>query len=237
MGGCIATDRITVDGERVGSMVRQAPVDDVDSGWLFLAGDESQEYMDDKANLAVYDVNTLANYDRDVIPYLYALPGQRFDREPGTDGFVEAADSRPDEAAARLPPGVRVVQGRYRMTDRWTIDLPTPFRQRVEKGSLVLWRPALTLWIGVFSGTATVEECASDLRASMSPAAYDVRTDERSGLVEISYRVREDTTDAGTPSLNAFVVGTGGYVHLGVYFDRESDGAAGRAAVASVRHA
>ena len=234
MGGCVATDRITVDGERVGSVVRQAPVDKADSGWLFLAGDESQDYMDEKSNLAVYDVNTIANYDRDIIPYLYALPGQRFDREPGTHVFHEAPDSRPDEAAAGLPPGVRVVQGQYRMTARWSIALPTPFRHRIEDGSLVLWRAGLTLWIGVYSGTGSIEERAGELRAAMSPAACDVRTDDRAGLVQISYRLREDTTDAGTPSMNAFVVGTNEYVHLGVYLDRESDVAAARDVIASV---
>jgi hypothetical protein len=29
-GGCVATDRITIDGERVGHMYREAPVDPVD---------------------------------------------------------------------------------------------------------------------------------------------------------------------------------------------------------------
>jgi hypothetical protein len=32
-GGCIATDKIMVDGERVRFMYRQEPDNDVDSGW------------------------------------------------------------------------------------------------------------------------------------------------------------------------------------------------------------
>ena len=46
--GCFATDRILVDGEKVGYMYREEPADgnDWDSGWRFTAGDESQEYMD-----------------------------------------------------------------------------------------------------------------------------------------------------------------------------------------------
>jgi hypothetical protein len=237
MGGCIATDRITVDGARVGSMVRQTSRDEVDGGWLFLAGDESQEYLDDRDHLAVYEVNTIANYDRDIIPYLYALPGQRFDRDPDSGGFREAPDSRPDAAAAGLPPGISVVQGRYRMTDRWTIDLPVPFRRRVEDGSLVLWRVGLTFWIGVYGGDGSIDDRAGKLRASVSPDAYDVRTEERDGLVQISYRLGEQRDDTRAPSLNAFVVGRGEHVHLGLYFDHEADVAAARAAVASVRTA
>jgi hypothetical protein len=235
MGGCIATDRITVDGARVGSMMRQSAVDDTDTGWLFLAGDETQDYIHDPGNLAVYEVNTVANYDPDIIPYLYALPGQRFDRDRETGEFVEARDSRPDPAAARLPPGVRVVQGLHRMTDSWTIDLPVPFRRRVEDESLVLWRAGLTLWIGVYSGESSREERARELRASISPGAYDVRIAERDGLAEISYRVPQDSPDAGVPSLNAFVIGQDEHVRLGVYFDREDDLAHARAAVGSVR--
>lgn len=35
MGGCLASDRITVDGMRVGYMYREEPDQDVDSGWRF----------------------------------------------------------------------------------------------------------------------------------------------------------------------------------------------------------
>lgn len=39
--GCLATDRITVDGSPVGYMYRD------DWGWVFTAGDESPAYLDD----------------------------------------------------------------------------------------------------------------------------------------------------------------------------------------------
>ena len=81
-GGCVASDRITVHGDPVGSMVRDEPVDEVDSGWSFLAGTETQDYLDDPGNSGVYDVNTIANYDPDVIPFLDAPAGSRFVRWP-----------------------------------------------------------------------------------------------------------------------------------------------------------
>jgi hypothetical protein len=70
MGSCLATDRITVDGAPVGYMYREAPDTDGDSGWRFFAGDESDEYADDPGNLALYEVNTIANYDPRIIPFL-----------------------------------------------------------------------------------------------------------------------------------------------------------------------
>jgi len=91
----MATDMITVHGQKVGYMYRLAPdpkskFSDVDSGWTFLAGTESQDYLDDPRNIAIYDVNTIANYDRDVIPFLDAAVGSAFSRDPGSGRFVSA---------------------------------------------------------------------------------------------------------------------------------------------------
>ena len=87
MGGCIATDKITVDGELVDYMVRAEPNNDLDSGWQFFSGTEDQEYIDDSNNSDIYDVNTIANYDRAIIPYLNLPIGVQLERIRGTDKF------------------------------------------------------------------------------------------------------------------------------------------------------
>jgi hypothetical protein len=46
-GGCIATDKITVEGEPVTYMYREAPQNELDSGWRFFADTEDQAYIDD----------------------------------------------------------------------------------------------------------------------------------------------------------------------------------------------
>jgi len=96
-GACFATDRITVDGERVGYMYRQkaAPGSNV-SGWTFLSGTESQEYLDKAANIGIYSVNTIANYDPDIIPFLDAPFGSAFARDAKTGKSV-AADAPPED--------------------------------------------------------------------------------------------------------------------------------------------
>lgn len=42
MGGCFATDKITVEGLKVGYMYREEPDDESDSGWRFFSGTETQ---------------------------------------------------------------------------------------------------------------------------------------------------------------------------------------------------
>ena len=68
--GCYATDRITVDNMPVGIMYRENPHNDHDSGWRFLAGDETAEYMQDQDNMDIFRLNTIANYDPAIIEYL-----------------------------------------------------------------------------------------------------------------------------------------------------------------------
>jgi hypothetical protein len=96
-GGCIASDRITVDGKAVGFMYRESPRDDIDSGWHFFSGDETQEYADEAENFAIYDVNTIANYDPSIIPHLDAPMGSAFGR--GEDGRLVAEEMPSDPDA------------------------------------------------------------------------------------------------------------------------------------------
>ncbi|MBI5940959.1 MAG: DUF2185 domain-containing protein [Caulobacterales bacterium] len=86
-GGCIAPDTITVDGRRVAFCYRENPDNPIDSGWRFFAGGETDEYLADSRNSGVYDVNTIANYDPDIIPFLDAPAGSAFEREKGVGAF------------------------------------------------------------------------------------------------------------------------------------------------------
>jgi len=86
-GGCYATDRITVDGHPVCYAYREAPGFKADSGWRFFAGDETQEYADDPGNTAIYDVNTIANYDPDIIAILQTPAPVAFERSSASEKF------------------------------------------------------------------------------------------------------------------------------------------------------
>lgn len=68
--GCLATDKITIEGYKVGYMYREMPDNDYDSGWRFLAGMEDDIYMNNSDNIGAYKLNTICNYDELIIPYL-----------------------------------------------------------------------------------------------------------------------------------------------------------------------
>jgi hypothetical protein len=94
-GGCFITDRVTIDGFPIGYMYREEADHPADSGWRFFAGDETEEYIDDAANTAICAVNTAANYDPDIIPFLDTPAPCAFEKVGRTYLRVEA----PSDAA------------------------------------------------------------------------------------------------------------------------------------------
>lgn len=88
--GCIASDKITKEGFKVGYMYREQPDDKLpDSGWRFMAGNEDDEYMDDPNNHHIFAINTICNYDRDIIPYIYSDIGSTYIRTDGNNFEID----------------------------------------------------------------------------------------------------------------------------------------------------
>lgn len=167
-GACIATDRITVHGDRVGFMVREAPEHDADSGWQFTAGAESQAYMDDPANSGVYDINTIANYDPDIIPFLNAPTGTVLVRWPAGASLGPEPGAPPIAEHERLP-----------LAADWSIEVPTGFRRSVEGGTLTLVRPGpivLTILIDIWDVPPDVsaDSLLADVQNAQRPADAEV---------------------------------------------------------------
>ena len=94
--GCIATNRITVEGYKVGYCYREKPDGGWDSGWRFTAGDESEAYMDDPNNAGIYKLNTICNDDPDIIPLLNTSAPCAFERDEN-GVFQQIKDWKPDE--------------------------------------------------------------------------------------------------------------------------------------------
>ena len=87
---CFATDMIVVENMNVAYMYREEPDFEKDSGWRFFAGNESPEYLSDPQNLGIYSLNTVANYDPDIVPLLNEPIGSEFERNQESGEFVEA---------------------------------------------------------------------------------------------------------------------------------------------------
>lgn len=88
-------------------------------------------------------------------------------------------------SAMQLNPNYPVVEGRYRMTEVWSIDLPGPFNRRIEEECLVLWRPGLTIWTIVWGndgGFGSAGHQLEIIKDEVSPEAFDLEVESSPGL-------------------------------------------------------
>ena len=91
--GCIASNMITKEGWKVGYMYREEPSNNVpDSGWRFFKGDENEEYMNNPDNFHIFALNTICNYDSDIIPYLNSKVGSSYIRINSNEFEVDNRD-------------------------------------------------------------------------------------------------------------------------------------------------
>lgn len=89
--GYVMATKMLVDSRRkVRFMYRQAPDNAQDSGWRFFCGDETDEYVNDPDNIAIYDINTILEFDKSILPYLQSAEGAAFEREDENARFTMA---------------------------------------------------------------------------------------------------------------------------------------------------
>lgn len=87
--GCIVSNKILFDGEKVGYMFRDEPESEVDSGWRIYSGTESEEYLEDyKKNVTYTNLNTVCNYDKSIIPIIKSSYRTAFRRNENNE-FME----------------------------------------------------------------------------------------------------------------------------------------------------
>lgn len=84
---CFVTARVLEDGQKVGYLYREAPDDDTDSGWRFMAGDESETYMDDAKNFSYVSLGAVLSRDDSFRDLLESPVGSVFVRHPETGLF------------------------------------------------------------------------------------------------------------------------------------------------------
>ena len=80
-GFVLATKMLVSNRRKVRYMYHEQPDDPQDSGWRFFCGDEDDQYVNDPDNIAVYDINTILEIDRSILPYLSCPVGTALERE------------------------------------------------------------------------------------------------------------------------------------------------------------
>jgi hypothetical protein len=129
-----------------------------------------------------------------------------------------------------LNPNFPVVEGNYQLTHDWGLELPEKFNKRIEDGSLVLWRPGLTIWINVWGNDrgTTKQERLQRIKADISSKAFQIEERVTGNPLSYLYRLKEEEAQGQVAALYCDAVGERGHVQMAIYMDREADAAEAR---------
>ena len=84
---CFVTNKILQDGQKIGCVYREEPDTPEDSGWRFLAGDETDEYMENSDNIAFVSIGAVLSQDDSVISLLEEPCGSTFQKSAESNEF------------------------------------------------------------------------------------------------------------------------------------------------------
>jgi hypothetical protein len=88
MGYVIVSNRVMVDGQRVHYLYREIADKKDDSGWRIFSGDESQEYVDDPKNMAMYNAATILEKEPRLAEVLAEDAPIAFEFDDEADEFI-----------------------------------------------------------------------------------------------------------------------------------------------------
>lgn len=217
-GGCFASDRITVNGLKVGYMYREESGNPQDGGWRFLSGEESQKYLDNPENLGIYDVNTIANLDPDIIPFLNSAVGSRFARKN------QHARLLPESPAGPRP---REECSVVHLTKEWSLQLAPFFKRRIEDGQLVFWASSRTLWITAWDEKPgeSADQRMAWIKKEANPNPVERFEPAHPTLKRFAYLLMESDDEKGARwALYATTVSpVGSHLWICFYFDEKND--------------
>jgi len=77
---------------KVRFMYREEPINEQDSGWRFLCGDENQNYIENPDNIITCDIQTIMEIDKSITPYLSAIVGTAYERKSDDGIFQKSYD-------------------------------------------------------------------------------------------------------------------------------------------------
>ena len=129
------------------------------------------------------------------------------------------------EAKKVLHPDFPVVEGKYQLTDDWSITLDQKHNRRIEDGSMVIWRPGFTVWLKVWKlkDGETPAQRLGELKKGIDKKATDPVEEKEGKPLRFSYRLKEEADDKRQAAFYGFAVGPESHVSVSIYFDREDD--------------
>ena len=90
--GYVLATKMLIDNKRKVRFMYREKGKAGDSGWRFFCGDEDQKYTDNPNNIAIYDIQTVLDIDKSILPYINSFPGVAYERIDEEDTFRISTD-------------------------------------------------------------------------------------------------------------------------------------------------
>lgn len=86
---CLVSSMIYKYGNKIGFMYREHPDEfsENDSGWRFLAGTETQDFVDNDSNSKIFELESIISMDAAIVSYLNLPYNTELERVNGKDIF------------------------------------------------------------------------------------------------------------------------------------------------------
>lgn len=97
MGGCIASHLVASGDQPIRFFYRDTPVNDIDSGWCFLSGVETDEEMADPESQVVIALSSVVAMEPEIAQFLSLPVGSVFERSDENEAFVPVTDWTPGQ--------------------------------------------------------------------------------------------------------------------------------------------
>lgn len=89
VGYVIASNEVMLQHKPIGYFYREEPDNEQDSGWRFFSGNETDGYMDEPKNFAMYNAKTIVEMYPMIAKYLGHGYPVAFERDADSGDFVE----------------------------------------------------------------------------------------------------------------------------------------------------
>jgi len=129
------------------------------------------------------------------------------------------------EKTMSLHPDFPIIEGEYQITKTWSISLDQKYNRRIEDGSMVIWRPGVTVWLIAWGNddNKSIQERINNTKIDISNKAYNYLEKIDNNVGKIRYFLKEVENSNSQIGLNGLLFNKNGHLQVSIYYDKSSD--------------
>lgn len=221
IGGLMVSKMVTEEGNRPAFMYREKRSRKEDSGWRIFSGLESQAYIDNPDNSAIYHPSTILKIDASIALLLLKGVGSVFERKTDSAEWYAVTDF--------ILEGDYIVK--HNLTEDWSFEINNLFERQVEEDGELLYTTgdkSVRLVIWLIDGKSKDEiydeyKNMIDARDQSEAKTLNKFDFSHDNVFRIGYLIKEEDERKGYGALYGFNIIDGQVLMTVFYFDNEDD--------------